>query len=141
MKHIFVSILIFALCFTTLTVLLLPTFLLVILGGFIAGSYFEGKVYGFFIALVIILHINILAAFAALSNSKLCLKDLVRTHIINKNKKLRNIDRVLKVYGLKAVFFLRLSPLVPSYILNYILGSFDSILNIHYIFELIYSKQ
>lgn len=51
---------------------------------------------------------------------------LYRSYIIQKNKRLRNIDRILKVHGIKAIFCLRLSPVLPIYLFSYILGGFDS---------------
>jgi len=103
-----------------------PSFLVLLPAGFIFGFFFDGELYGLFIAIIVIVHINILAAYIAFSFSKLCFKSLVREHIINKSHKLRNVDHVLHKHGTRALFFLRLSPIFPGYIFNYILGSFDS---------------
>ena len=43
-----------------------------------------------------------------------------------KNKRFKNIDSILQNHGIKAIFFLKLSPVLPINMLNYILGGFES---------------
>lgn len=47
-------------------------------------------------------------------------------YIIEGNDELKKLDRVLMIYGFKALFLFRLSPIFPVTLLNYVLGGFNS---------------
>ena len=101
-------------------------------GGFIFAVTFDGKLYGFVIAVVIILITTIISGFITFQFSKHFFKEFFREKIISKYEKLRQIDMLLKQNGAKVLFLIRLSPIMPLFILNYIFGGF-TINNVDYI--------
>ena len=77
-ENIIFSIAIISLAHIIGSLLFIPAFLFLIPGGFIIGFIYEGELVGYLLAVIIMLHINILSGFMAFLNSKLCLKEVVR---------------------------------------------------------------
>lgn len=93
-------------------VLLIPAVLLTISGGALFG-FLRGVIY---VSLGATLG-AILAFFAA----RYLVRQFVEAYV-NRNPRLAAIDRAVESEGLRLIFLLRLSPIVPFVLLNYVLG-------------------
>ncbi len=93
-------------------VCLMPVFLLTIA---------SGAVFGVVRASIFVMTGSLIGAFFAFLISRYLIRDLVARRIA-KNPKLTAIDRAVGEDGRRLVFFLRLSPVVPFVLSNYVLG-------------------
>ena len=131
-NHMIISYLIYLMVSIFSSLLFVPVSIVMMTGGFIFAVNFEGKLYCYFIAVGIILLTTILSGFITFVISKKFLKNFLREKIIMKYEKLRQLDLLLVRNGSKIIFLIRLSPIMPLFILNYLLGGF-SISNKDYI--------
>lgn len=83
----------------------------------LAGSLF-GKLFGTIIALIG----NTLGATAAFLLSRYVFRDYVNAHILSNYPKIKSYDEKIKHKGFSTVMALRLIPLFPFNVLNFLLG-------------------
>lgn len=93
-------------------VCLMPVFLLTIA---------SGAVFGVLRASSFVMMASLIGAFVAFLISRYLIRDMVARRIAT-NPKLAAIDRAVGEDGRRLVFFLRLSPVVPFVLSNYVLG-------------------
>jgi uncharacterized membrane protein YdjX (TVP38/TMEM64 family) len=124
------SLIILAVVHTVASILFIPGSIFGIGTGIIFGTLVkeEGilKYLGYFTCVFTFLLIQGLAGVVVFNISSKCFRNRIRTEFIEKSDKLMKLDKVLNLYGTKALFLFRLSPLVPITIFNYILGGFNS---------------
>lgn len=94
-------------------VCLMPVFLLTIA---------SGAVFGVLRASAFVMAASVIGAFCAFLISRYLIRDMVARRIAT-NPKLAAIDRAVGEDGRRLVFFLRLSPVVPFVLSNYVLGA------------------
>ena len=114
------------------SLLFVPVSIVMMTGGFILAVQFEGKLYGYIIAVIIILLNTIISGLITFLFSRTFLRNFLREKVIMRFEKLKQLDVLLIQKGAKIIFLIRLSPIVPLFLLNYIFGGF-SISNIDYI--------
>ena len=124
-SNIIISYILYLLASIISSLLFVPVSIVMMTGGFIFSVNFEGKLYGYFIAVGIILITTIISGYITFVFSQRFLKNFLRENIIVKYQKLRTLDNLLFRYGWKIIFLIRLSPIMPLFILNYLLGGFS----------------
>jgi uncharacterized membrane protein YdjX (TVP38/TMEM64 family) len=106
--------------------IMVPGTLFALFAGLIFGSYFQGNIYGYFLCVFTLLNISVIAGMIPFFLARVIFKPKIRRYLIVPNKYLFSLDSVLKVNGKKALFFLRLSPILPVSLLNFVIAGFDS---------------
>lgn len=101
--------------------LAIPTCLLTVLGGFIFSMKYGGVV-GFFLAMLAILAGEPIATLITFFIGRYLLKDYIRKNVIKKVRIFEAIDKSFNKFGLKLAILLRIQPIIPWNILNYILS-------------------
>jgi uncharacterized membrane protein YdjX (TVP38/TMEM64 family) len=95
--------------------------------GLIFGTFFIDNLIGYILSIIAYLTIGAIAGVITFNFSKCLLKNILRKYFIEPNQKMRKFDEILNFYGTKALFLLRLSPLLPVSMYNYLLGGFNGI--------------
>jgi uncharacterized membrane protein YdjX (TVP38/TMEM64 family) len=111
--------------FTIGQIFMFPAALFTISCGILFGTYFDGNIEGYFLAVIYWLLCCSITGLAPLNISKCILREKLKRYIIDKNVQLRTFSMVLLRYGVRALFLIRLSPILPLAIYNYALGGFD----------------
>lgn len=119
------SILILAFSHMLASLLFIPSAIFGIACGFIFGIFMKDSWLGFFLCVAVFLSIQGISGVVVFNFSKCLFRERIRKHVIEVNDQLLKLDRVLSVYGTRALFLFRLSPLVPITLFNYILGGFN----------------
>jgi len=126
-ENILLSIFILAIAEIIASILFIPSSIFAIICGFIFATFMkENKILGYILSLLTFLTIQGVAGCVVFNLSIYFFGKKIRQELILKSTKLVKIDKVLNLYGHKALFLFRLSPLVPVSLLNYILGGFNS---------------
>ncbi len=124
--HFFITLTIFYLVFSISGILILPSAVFEILNGFIYATLFNGEIYGFFIGITIFLFFNSISGTLAFAFSKRFFGKRFKEILIDSSEKMQMLNFVFKQQGFKALGLLKLSPLLPMSIFNYVLAGFES---------------
>ena len=109
--------------------LLFPGAIFAISAGLIFGTFESSGVIEFLLFVLgsfVFLNIQALSGLIVFNFSRLCLRQKIRESFIETNERLMKFDKILGIYGTKALFLMRLSPLLPVSLFNYISGGFNS---------------
>jgi len=104
----------------------LPTAIFELVNGFIYATLFDGEIYGLFIGLFFYLFFTAISGTLTYMFSKWVFGKKLKEVIIETNDKMKTLNYILIHQGFKAMFLIRLSPLLPSAMFNYLMGGFDS---------------
>lgn len=96
------------------------------MNGFIFATLFNGEFYGLIIAIPIFLTISSLSSLVTYAFSKLMLGKKLKQIVIETNQNMKILNLIFIKEGYRAMFLIRLSPLLPSSIFNYLAAGFDS---------------
>jgi uncharacterized membrane protein YdjX (TVP38/TMEM64 family) len=136
--NVALSLIFLTIAHTVASILFIPGSIFGIATGIIFGTIFKEdgitKYLGFITCVLTFLLIQGLAGVVVFNLSSFLFKKRIREEFISKSEKLTKLDRVLNLYGAKALFLFRLSPLVPITIFNYILGGFNSKYSVRLLF-------
>jgi uncharacterized membrane protein YdjX (TVP38/TMEM64 family) len=113
------------------SILLIPGAIFAISAGLIFGTFASSGVFDIFLfigGVFIFLNIQAIAGLVVFNFSKACLRKRIRSTLIETNEKWLRFDKLITIYGTKALFLIRLSPLIPISLFNYICGGFNSII-------------
>lgn len=115
-------------CFHILgCLLIIPGSLFGMCCGFIFSTYFNGTVVGFISCLIFFLFITGFAGLITFLFSRLVFKEKLRQLLIaGSGDQFKKLNFLLSKYGKRALFLLRLSPVIPISIYNYLIAAFDS---------------
>lgn len=119
--HPYSGFLAFSLSYFIWVPIMLPSSVMTIFGGFIFAQYY-GKVVG---ALICILAIWLSHPGAALLTFLLArhfLRDFITENVINKVRVFKAVDRSFETQGLRLMILLKVQPVIPWNIMNYILS-------------------
>jgi uncharacterized membrane protein YdjX (TVP38/TMEM64 family) len=105
---------------------MVPGTLFGLLAGLMFGSYFDGSIFGYFVCVVILLNVSVIAGMVPFILARFCLQKKIKELLITPNKYLMSLDAVILANGKKALFILRLSPVLPVSMLNFVLAGFSS---------------
>lgn len=107
--------------------LVFPSSLFEFLCGLIFGTCLEkvNFIFGYIACVLTYLTIMAIAGVITFNFSRLIFHKTIRKHFIENNSKMIKLDRIINIYGAKALFIIRLSPLLPVALYNYILGGFN----------------
>mmetsp|Transcript_36040 Transcript_36040/g.56257 ORF Transcript_36040/g.56257 Transcript_36040/m.56257 type:complete len:228 (-) Transcript_36040:131-814(-) len=103
-----------ALIYAALTVLCFPGSILTVVAGFIFGVPVAS------VAVVSGASVGMVGSFLL---GRYVLREWVATTLVNRHRSVRAVDTVITRSGMKIVFLLRLSPLIPFNALNYVLAA------------------
>ncbi len=104
-----------------------PTALFEIINGFIFAIVFEGKFIGLFIGFLLFMFISTISALFTYQFSKAFFGNKIKNFFMETNSnRTKSLDIVLKTQPLKLLFLIRLSPLLPTAMFNFIIGAFES---------------
>jgi uncharacterized membrane protein YdjX (TVP38/TMEM64 family) len=106
--------------------IMVPGILFAIVAGIIFGSIFEGSILGYFICVLVLLNIAVFSGMVPFLIARYTLQKKIRELVIMPNKFLKSLDSVITSNGKKTLFILRLSPVLPVSLLNYVVAGFDS---------------
>ncbi len=126
-NHFLTSVTILVLIFIIGQVIFLPTALFTLICGIMFGTYMDGNIIAYFSAFIFWLFCCGITGLIPFNVSKLCFRYKIQKYIIEHNTKLKNFEMVLNKYGTKALFLIRLSPLLPVTLYNYVIGGFEGI--------------
>lgn len=124
--HWFLTLLIFYTTFLISGILIFPSAVFEIINGIIFATIFNGEIYGFFIAMFFFLIFNSISSTLSFSFSKYFFGKRLKEMLVDSSEKMQMLDFVFKTQGFKALGLLRLSPFLPTAILNYVLAAFQS---------------
>jgi uncharacterized membrane protein YdjX (TVP38/TMEM64 family) len=94
--------------------------------GFVFGTYFAGSALGYIFCVFAYMNMAVISGLITFNFAKMCLGSRIRRLMILPNRRLRALDYVLTKHGAKAIFLLRLSPILPVSLLNYLFSGFSS---------------
>jgi len=107
--------------------LLFPTALFEIANGFIYALIFDGNYIGLLIGFIAFLVISSFSAIFTYWFSRSLFGTKIKNFLFQANSnKTKNLDIVLKTQPFKLLFLLRLSPLLPTAMFNFLIGAFES---------------
>ena len=107
--------------------LIFPTALFEIANGFIYAIIFDGNYIGLFIGFISFMLITSLSAVFTYLFSRALFGTKIKNFLLDSNaNKTKNLDIVLKTQPFKLLFLLRLSPLLPTAMFNFLIGAFES---------------
>ena len=107
-------------------ILVLPSALFEIVNGFIYATLFDGEFYGIFLALAMyLIFISISSTITYIFSKRIFGKKL-KEILIENSEKMKILNFLFQNQGFKAMFLIRLSPLLPTSMFNYIIAGFDS---------------
>ena len=116
------------------SLILIPNFLFAISGGFMFSTYFNGSLLGFICCFIFFLFVTGFAGLVTFLFSRFAFKAKLRQILIaGSGDQFKKINFLLSKYGTKALFLLRLSPIMPLSIYNYFIAAFDSKIYNNYI--------
>jgi uncharacterized membrane protein YdjX (TVP38/TMEM64 family) len=126
--NVILSLLILTVSHIIASLLFIPSSLFAIMTGFIFSTFMPDswEYVGYVLSLITFLMIQGLAGCIVFKISSFFFGKKIREEFIQKSDKLLKLDKVMNLYGTKALFLFRLSPLVPVTLLNYVLGGFNS---------------
>lgn len=116
------------------SLLILPSALFEIVNGFIFATLFDGKFYGLIIGLAIYLVFTAISFTITFKFAKFLIGKRLKELLIETTDKMKILNFIFQSQGLKAMFLIRLSPLFPCSIFNYLLSGFDSKIYHEYLF-------
>ena len=129
-NNISLSLFLLAVSHTIASILFIPGSVFGLSTGIIFGTIFNEdglfKYLGYFICVFTFLLFQGIAGLVVYKISSYFFRTKIREEFISKSEKLRKLDRVIDMYGAKALFLFRLSPIIPITIFNYLLGGFNS---------------
>jgi uncharacterized membrane protein YdjX (TVP38/TMEM64 family) len=125
-ENFFVTLLVFYSVFSISGILILPSAIFEITNGFIYATLFNGEIYGYFIGLVMHMIFNAISSTLAYAFAKFILGKKLKEILINTSEKMLLLNYIFKNEGFKSVSLLKLSPLTPISIFNYVVGGFES---------------
>jgi uncharacterized membrane protein YdjX (TVP38/TMEM64 family) len=109
--------------YTLVTVTIMPAFLLTLAAG---------ALWGFWLGLLLAMSGAVSGATCAFLGGRYVLRSPVERYV-NRHPRLVAIDRAVESEGARLVFLLRLSPVVPFVLLNYVLGVSRITLRDHFV--------
>ena len=101
--------------------MVLPSSIMNMFGGFLFAQYY-GKVRGFFLCVAAIWMSHPLAALLTFLMARYLFKDFIKERVIDRFRVFRAIDQSLSTQGLKLIILLKVQPVIPWNILNYLLA-------------------
>lgn len=119
------SLCIFSAIFLIGQVLMFPTALFAVGCGIVFGTYFDGNILAYFPTVLFWLLLCGITGLVPLNISIYLFRDKLKKYVIDHNTQMKNFGLVLSRYGTKALFLIRLSPLLPSTIYNYFIAGFN----------------
>ena len=125
-KNFYLTLLVFYSTFILAGILILPAALFEIINGFIFGTFFDGNFLGYFLGLGIYLIISAISGTLCYMISKFILGKKIKEILIDPSNKMQILNYMFKNQGLWCIFLIRLSPLTPTNIFNYLAGGFES---------------
>ena len=99
----------------------LPSCIVTLVGGYIFADSF-GAFKGYFLCLLAIWIGHPPAAFFTLMMGRYCFRDYIQRNLITKLRIFEAVDRSINAEGMKMMILLRVQPVIPWNILNYILA-------------------
>ena len=111
------------------SMLLIPGAIFAISAGLIFGTFASSgptDIFLFIAGVLVFINIQAVAGLVVFNFSRCCLRKRIRTTLIETNEKWLRFDKLISLYGTKALFLIRLSPLIPITLFNYICGGFNS---------------
>jgi len=126
-ENIFItlSFLYFVIIFTGM--FLFPTALLEIINGFIFAIIFDAKFTGLLIGFGAFMVISSISALITYKFSNFFFGKKIKNFLLESNtNKTKSLDIVLKTQPFKLLFLIRLSPLLPTAMFNFLIGAFES---------------
>jgi len=107
-------------------ILVLPTAVFEIVNGFIYSTLFDGEFYGLFLAVAVYLIFTAISGTLTYKFSKWILGRKLKQVLVETSDKMKMLNYIFINQGFKAMFLIRLSPLLPSAMFNYLVAGFDS---------------
>lgn len=120
-KHPYAGFFAFSLSYFIWVPIMLPSSIMTMFGGFIFAQYY-GKVLGFFICIAAIWLTHPIAALLTFLMARYFLRGFITENVINKVRVFKAIDRSFETQGLKLMILLKVQPIIPWNIMNYILS-------------------
>jgi uncharacterized membrane protein YdjX (TVP38/TMEM64 family) len=105
--------------------LVLPGALFCVTCGIMFGTYYDMSVFAYIGAVAFWLVMSGIAGLLPFNISRCFLRNNLRTYLIEKSRRLKQFEFIINKYGTKVLFLLRLSPLLPVTIYNYLIGGFN----------------
>lgn len=107
--------------------LIFPTALFEIANGFIFAIIFDGKYIGLLIGFIVFLLVSSFSAVFTYGFTRTFFGNKIKSFLLETSaKKTKNLDIVLKTQPFRLLFLLRLSPLLPTAMFNFLIGAFES---------------
>ena len=125
-EHYILALLIFFLSTIIGGIFILPSALFEIVNGFIFATLFNGEFIGLIIAIPIFLTFSSLSCLFTYAFSKLMFGKKLKQILVETNDNMKILNLIFIKEGFRAMFLIRLSPLLPSSIFNYLAAGFDS---------------
>lgn len=108
-------------------ILILPNAVFEIVNGFIFATLFDGKIYGLILGILVYLFFISITGTITYIFAKWLIGKKLKEVLVETSDKMKILNMLFKTQGFEALFLIRLSPLLPSAIFNYIIAGFDSI--------------
>lgn len=125
-ENFFLTLFIFYCSLILSGLLVLPTAVFELVNGFIYATLFDGEFYGLFIGLAIYLVFTAISGTITYRFAKWVLGKKLKEVLVETSEKMKMLNFVFRHQGFKAMFLIRLSPLLPSAMFNYLVAGFDS---------------
>jgi uncharacterized membrane protein YdjX (TVP38/TMEM64 family) len=107
--------------YTVLVIIFIPTTFLTY-GGALAFTKAVGPVYSFFLTTFLVVLSNQLGGIVAFVLGRFFMRRWIRRKLTRRVKLFRAIDMGLKHNGFKLVFLMRMTPIMPYNVMNYMMG-------------------
>ncbi len=134
-EHFFLTLCIFYCSLIISGILVLPTAVFELVNGFIYATLFDGQFYGLFIGLAVYLIFTAVSGTITYRFAKWLIGRKLKEVLVESSEKMKILNFIFKHQGFKAMSLIRLSPLLPSAMFNYLVAGFDSK---HFFFTFIY---
>lgn len=125
-QNFFITLFIFYCSLIIGGLLVLPTAVFELVNGFIYATLFDGEFYGLFIGLAVYLIFTAISGTITYRFAKWLIGGKLKEVLVETSEKMKMLNFVFKHQGFKAMFLIRLSPLLPSAMFNYLVAGFDS---------------
>ncbi len=126
-KNFIKSVLIFDFLMILSGLIIFPALIFEIANGFIFGSVFNGNFLGLFLGYSNILFTFAISVLFTYMFSRYFLGRKINEFLYDtNNNKAKTMDYLLKIQPFKVLFLIRMSPIIPSAIFNFLIGGFES---------------
>ena len=120
-ENLYQGIFLYTAIYTFMVIVFIPTTFLTY-GGALAFTKAVGPTYAFFITTVLVVFSNQLGGIVSFVLARFFMRRWIRRKLTRRVKLFRAIDMGLKHNGFKLVFLMRMTPIMPYNVMNYMMG-------------------